>query len=225
MMTLLLHYSMSKKKVLAICLLCMSYVCLLIVLALTNETALDRLLYPVETFQSFHDLSLQIMRFVLIAVLATISFDFHSYDDQAMIAYFSVKEVVIKKMIVYGLLIISVAIICNLLRMMIAVICFSFVDFSAMLDSFAIVGDMIILWGWLLLLTPLKYPQTSFIFVIFYMLIYFIQEDLASITVYYMLPFYHEQLSSYLLANYYRLIYLLLLLNIVYVHEIKQAIG
>ncbi len=223
MRTLILHYMLHKKKVIAIGILLACYLTILIAIVVTNDSALDRLLYPKEVFLYYDIVSHQIMRVVLTALLATITFDFNSLYDEPLYAYFSKNKVVRLKMSVHIIIIIILCIFVNVLRLGIASFLYPAMDLSNFIVSFSIVYDMILLFFLMLLITPKRYRQTAFLMVAFYMLISIVLEDSTRIELYYILPFYHHMFSHYQLSIYYNIIYGLSLIFLVYLKEIHVA--
>lgn len=221
MMTLILHHIFHKRKVIAVGLLCIVYMAIIWIIGMTNETALDRLLYPQSTAQYYHVVSSQIMKFVLTALLATMAFDFNASYEEPLYAYFTKYKVVKIKMITYILLVILLSIFINIMRISVELSTQAYINKALLISSFSIVIDALILFGWMLLLTPKKYSQSAFIIVIIYLLISMIQEDNPSNTVYYMIPFYQHIYSHYSFSHVYVTIYGIILLCLVYLKEIN----
>ena len=90
-------------------------------------------------------------------------------------------------------------------------------------DIFAMVMDMLLLMFFMMILTPYKFKQTAFILVAGYVLISMIQEDFSSQILFYILPFYHHQLSYYTYGFYYTVCYALFLMMITYIKEKLSA--
>ncbi len=223
MMTLILHHILYKKKCIAIGTLILLYICFLIIIGFTSDTALDRLLYPIETAQYYDIISEQMMGFVATALLATIAFDFNATYDRPLYAYFGKTRVIMCKLLLYIILIICCFFLLNVLRIGLATFIFTYSDVQKIMVSFYKVFDLIILFGWMLALTPQKFKQASFLIIMVYVLMTMIQEDLVSINIFYIAPFYHAILSAYSHSFYYTILYIIGLIMIVYVKEFKKA--
>ncbi len=208
-----------KKKVLAVGILLVGYGFVLLVIGLTSDSILDRLLYPVDTLSYFDSITRQLMVFIMSVVMTTIAFDFHASYDDVLFAYFSKHKVTISKLTIYSIVILLLCVLMNVLRIAVISLLYNPIDLAFLLTSFWTIIDIFILFLWLLLLTPKKYKQISFLVIALYMIISIVQEDLTSIWLYYCIPFYNASFTHYHLSSFYVFIYGFMMLFLVYLKE------
>ncbi len=216
MKTIILHHVLYKKKLIAIGLFMFCYIGILIAIALTNDTALGRLLYPDGALHDYDIVSKQIMRFVGSAVLAIIAFDFDSTYDLPLYAYFSKSKVLIAKLAVHLGLVLLLAAVLIIIRIGIGFSVYQRISREMIMTATWMGFDLFILFFWMLLLTPYKFKQASFLMVACYLLITLLAEDLKKMTIYYIFPFYHTIYSTFQLSNIYVIVYCLCMLFLVY---------
>ena len=223
MITLIWHHIFYKKKLIATAVLLVCYIVILTAVVMTSDTPLDRKLFPIETYLYYQVVSKQIIVFVCAAMLATIVFDFESSYDLPLYAYFSKSKVIHVKLVTHVFVVFVMALLVATCRLGFAVLYYDFLDIDFLLDNLWFISDMMILCLWMILLTPAKFKQSSFLVVAIYLLFMIISEDLTNPWLFYGLPFQHHVYSSYHLTYIYVMIYGFMLYLLVYLKETYKA--
>lgn len=223
MKDMILHHVLYKKKIIAIVIFFSCYIALMMAVVLSSDTAIDRLLYPYETSLYFIAMSQQISLFFLSTLLAIIVFDFDASYDLPLLAYFSKSKVIINKQLVFlGLtLLFSMSVL--LIRMIVIDMYYEVKLLDVIEESMWLMLDMMILSQLMILITPKRFKQASFLLVVIYIVLMMLQEDNHLINLYYALPFYHTYFSYFNLSLYYVINYIILLFFLVYLKTYLRA--
>ena len=222
MKTLIFHYIFYKKKMIAIGLLLICYISLLLLIAITSDTKLDRMMYPEEVVISYQIISMQIMRFIGAAMMAILVFDFDNTYDLPLYAYFSKRRVWFSKFCVHFFIILLLTSLLCIFRMLMILFVFQMITIEMIHASLKLMIDYIILFHWMLIFTPRKFKQASFLIVAFYLILSMVYEDIENMIVYYIFPIYHHIFSIYLFSDLYVCIYCISLLNVIYLKALHS---
>lgn len=202
----------------------MLFIVMMALLTYTSDSVYEQLLFTEYHLEYYHQTMQSILSMMLPFYMILLVMDHDQPYQKPLMSYFGRHHLIISKWLMYLLITTWVYLMVAILYHVLPTYLTSYYTLS--LDAIPFFlhvyldGIMIIMLSFLLIRE--RYKSLSVCIPLFYVLIRFVIEDTEMIQLFYLFPIYSKHFSSYTLAYYYKLCYILLGFAITYKKMLQE---